>query len=167
LSFNCVIARSISRTEPRIEGRARGEPLGMPAAGVGRDVVGLTCQRRAFARPHHLHAGRGEEQQLPVDPVFVHVRETQRAEILQHPLQVRVPREHAAHLQCVVVGRVAALEILDLRLDEGGEGPGLLGRDPLERCVAVDHPRRRREADSPARYALDVVAGESLLAAVG
>lgn len=91
---------------------------------------------------------------MPVDPVFVHVRQTQRAQILQHPLQVLVPREHAGHLQGEIVRPIAAFEVIDLRLDERGKGPGLLGRD------ALDH---RPEPGTCARSRLGVMRRQTVV----
>jgi hypothetical protein len=155
-----------ARDVARIESRAGRKARRMPAAGICGDVIGLPRQGGPLARPHHLHAGRSQQQQLPVDPVLVHVRESRRPEVLQHPLQVRIGSKHAAHLQGRVVGRVAALQVLDLCLHQPGESPRLLGCDPLVWHGPVDFACRRRKADPPARHPLDVVAAQSLLAAV-
>src|SRR6187401_3645198 len=56
-----------------IERRAGREPVRVPATRVGSDVVGLPRQCGPVARPQHLYAGRGEQQELTVNAVFVHV----------------------------------------------------------------------------------------------
>src|SRR5690606_10357761 len=76
-------------------------------------------------------------------------------------------REHRPHPQAVVVARRAALEVLDLRLDQGREGPRFLGGDALVRRVAVDLAGGRREADPRAvAEVFPEVALEALLTAV-
>jgi hypothetical protein len=151
----------------RIERGAGREAVRMPAAGIGGEVVGLARERGAFGLAHHLHPRRGEQQQLPVDAVLVHVAEPQLAEILHHLLQGRHLREHRRHPQRVVARRLAAVEVFDLRLDQRRKGPRLLGGDALVRHVAVDVPRARRHAH--ARAVAEVfpeVALEALFAAV-
>ena len=51
-----------ARDVARIESRAGRKARRMPAASLRCDVIGLPRQGRPLARPHHLHAGRSQQQ---------------------------------------------------------------------------------------------------------
>ena len=76
-----------ARYVARVECGECGKTVGVAAAGVGGNVVRLARQRRALTGAHHLHPRCGQQQQLPVDAIFVHVRQAQVTQILQHRLK--------------------------------------------------------------------------------